>query len=63
MWLFQKKTLKFTISKFSKLFKHFLFHYTVAQLEFSIGKQLKKKENIEKEIEPKNRSKLPTFKP
>ena len=59
---FQKNDLNFAISKFLNSFK----------IPFSIGlkrskrlvleKILKNNENIEKEIKPKNRSKLPTFK-
>ena len=45
---FQKKDGNFTISKFSKFFKHFFFHYTVAQFEVSIGKNSKKKRKYRK---------------
>ena len=53
-----KKVVNFTISKFSKLFKHFFFHNTVAQLEISIGKNFQKKRKYGKRDRAKKSFKI-----
>ena len=53
-----KKDRKFTISKFSKFFKHFFFHNTVAQLEISIGKKFQKKRKYGKRDRAKKSFKI-----
>ena len=60
---FKKKDLNFAISKFSNSFKIPISIELKHSKRLVLEKILKKNENIEKEIEPKNRSKLPTFKP